>query len=388
MTRTPINVAFVNGGILGLLSYANWARHAFEDARDVHAEHLVLSEDPPFVERAIRRVLCARLFPDVHGWRNVDLARYRREMNAGLQARRRLLASGIDRFDVLHFHRQATAYASLDLMERVPSIVSIDCTQSCVLQDATTERERWSFGFNVRRDGEIFRRAFAIVSTSCWAEREVRRMYPDCQAPIHVIPNPVPLHVFDCAWPDARRARGNDRVQFLFMGGDFPRKGGYELLDAWVEGGFARQADLTLVTDWPIRRELPPGVQVRRHIRGQTPEWTHVWQSADVFVMPTHNEAFGLVYQEAAAAGLPAIGSRLNAVPEIISDGETGLLTDPGNRAQLIAAMETMMASPENRHRMGRVARQKIEKDADPHAHRRRIMALIAQAADGDGSRH
>ena len=46
--------------------------------------------------------------------------------------------------------------------------------------------------------------------------------------------------------------------------------------------------------------------------------------------MPTRNEAFGLVYQEAAAAGLPAIGSRLNAVPEIIADGDTGLLVTPG----------------------------------------------------------
>jgi hypothetical protein len=205
-------VAFVNGGILGLLSYANWARQAFGHGGDVRAEHFVLSEDPPFVERAIRRVLCAHVVPNLPGWYNVDLARYRREMNAGLQARRRLLARGLDRFDVLHFHRQATAYASLDLMERVPAIVSIDCTQSCVLQDATTDRERWSLGFNVRRDGEIFRRARAIVSTSHWTEHELRRMYPDCAAPIHVMPNPVPLTVFDRGWPDERRRRQNARV--------------------------------------------------------------------------------------------------------------------------------------------------------------------------------
>jgi glycosyltransferase involved in cell wall biosynthesis len=383
----PPRVAFVNGGILGLLSYASWARHAFDDGREIRAEHFVLSEDPPFVERAIRRVLCARLLPDLHGWHNVDLARYRRELNAGLQARRRLLERGPDRFDVLHFHRQATAYASLDLMERVPSIVSIDCTQSCVLQDAATDRERWSLGFNVRRDGEIFRRAFAIVSTSHWAERELRRMYPDCRAPIHVMPNPVPLDVFERAWPDTRRQRANPRVQFLFMGGDFPRKGGYELLEAWVDGGFARHADLTIVTDWRIGRDVPPGVFVLRRIRGRTPEWMHVWHSADVFVMPTRNEAFGLVYQEAAAAGLPAIGSWLNAVPEIIVDGETGLLAQPGNRAQLMAAMEAMIASPDRRHRMGRAARQKIEVDADPGAHERKIVALITQAADRDGSR-
>lgn len=378
-------MAFVNGGILGLLSYANWVRRAFAGGADIHAEHFVLSEEVPFLERAIRRPLCMRLFPSFAGWHNVDLARYRRELNAGLQARRRLRRSGVDRFDVIHFHRQATAYASLDLMERIPSIVSIDCTQSCVLQDATSARERWSLGFNVRRDGEIFRRAFAIVSTSRWAERELRRMYPDCRAPIHVMPNPVALDVFDHTWPELRRQRTNARVQFLFMGGDFPRKGGYDLLDAWVEGDFARRADLTIVTDWQIGRSPPPGVRLVRGVRTQTREWADVWRSADVFVMPTRNEAFGLVYQEAAAAGLPTIGSCLNAVPEIISDGQTGLLTAPGNCAQLIAAMNAMAASPDDRHRMGQAARQKIGVDADPDVHRQRIVALITQAVGRHG---
>jgi len=213
-------------------------------------------------------------------------------------------------------------------------------------------------------------------------------MYPDCTAPVHVMPNPVQLDVFARDWSDERRRRANARVQFLFMGGDFPRKGGYELLDAWIEGGFAREADLTIVTDWPVRRPVPPGVLLLHRIRGQTPEWRNVWHSADVFVMPTRNEAFGLVYQEAAAAGLPAIGTRLNAVPEIITDGETGLLADPGDRAQLIAAMKALAASADRRHHMGRAAREKIEQDADPDAHRRKVVALITQAAGRDGSRH
>ena len=374
-------VAFVNGGILGLQSYARWVRRAFADCNDVRAEQFVLTEDVPFVERAVRRVLCARLFPDLPGWRNVDLARYRMELNAGLQARRRLLARGLDHFDLLHFHRQATAYASLDLMERIPSIVSIDCTQSCVLQDATSARERWALGFNVRRDGEIFRRATVIVSTSHWAARELRRMYPDCAARIEVLPNPVPLERFDPAWPGQRRARETDRVRFLFVGGDFPRKGGYDLLDAWVEGDFPRRAELTIVSDWRIRRPLPTGVHLLNRIRSETPEWQNVWRAADVFVMPTRNEAFGLVYQEAGAAGLPSIGPRLNAVPDIIEDGKTGLLVTPGDRGQLIRAMEALLTSADLRNRMGEAARHKVEVDAAPDVHRRQLVALITQSA-------
>ena len=376
----PPRVAFVNGGILGLLSYADWLRQTFVDDREIHAEHFVLTENLSLRERIVRRALCARLWPDRLGGRNLDLARYRQELNSGLQARQRLLARGLDHFDVLHFHRQACAYASLDLMARLPAIVSIDCTQTCVLQDASSASERWSLQFNVRRDGEILRRAAAVVSTSHWTARDIRRLYPDCFVPIHVLPDPVALDLFDEGWADERRVRAAARPQCLFMGGDFPRKGGHDLLAAWDAGGFAGRADLTLVTDWPVGR-LPPGVRQQRRVRAQTPEWIAAWRAADLFVMPTRNEAFGLVYREAAAAGLPAIGSRLNAVPEIIDDGVTGLLVNPGDIAALAHALEALITSAELRERLGRNARVKIERDGNPDTHRQRLVALLVQLA-------
>jgi glycosyltransferase involved in cell wall biosynthesis len=376
---TP-RVAFVNGGILGLTSYADWARRTFADGRDIHAEHFVLSEDLRIGERITRRILCQQLWPNLSGSRNLDLARFRREMNAGLQARRRLLARGIDHFDVLHFHRQATAYASLDLMAQVPAIVSMDCTQACVLQGATSAVERWSLQFNLRRDGEILERAAAIVSTSRWTEEDVRCRYPRCRAPIYVMPNPVQLDLFDPRWIEERRAR-TSRPHCLFIGGDFPRKGGPDLLEAWVRGGFAGRADLTLVTGWPLRRPLPAGVRVMSGIRAHTPEWAEAWRAADLFVMPTRNEAFGLVYQEAAAAGIPAIGSRLNAVPEIIDAGRTGLLVTPGSVQELTGALDRLISSADLREQLGRAARMKVEQDADPDVHRMRLVELVKQVA-------
>lgn len=376
MTGRP-HVAFVNGGILGLLSYATWLRSAFSTGDDIDAEHVVLTEQLTLTDRLIRRALCQRLVPNVPGWRNLDRQRFRSELNAGLLARRRLLAHGLDRLDVLHFHRQATAYGSLDLMRRRPSIVSIDCTQTCALQHVHTDRERRSFAPDIRRDGAIFERAQAIVSTSRWAAADVGRMYPACTTPIHVLPNPVRLDIFDPAWLEERRTRDRPQPRCLFMGGDFPRKGGYLLLDAWQRGGFASRARLRLVTDWNIGVPLPDGVDVERGVIGQTPRWASIWRDADLFVMPTQNEAFGLVYQEAAAASLPAIGSRLNAVPEIITDGTTGILIEPTSRDELIAALERLIASAELRERMGRAARRKIEGDADPGRHRRALVELI-----------
>ena len=375
----PPRVAFVNGGILGLTSYALWARLAFANGGEIHAEHFVLSEDLPISERIVRRILCQRLWPDFRGSRNLDLARFRRELNSGLQARHRLRRRGLEHFDVIHFHRQATAYASLDLMTQVPSIVSLDCTQTCVVQDAAGALERWSFQPNIRRDGEILQRAAAIVSTSRWAADDIRRLYPACRTPIHVMPNPVPLELFDAGWIAERRARHGARPQCLFIGGDFPRKGGFGLLEAWTRGGFADRADLVLVTGWPVPTPLPAAVRVLPRIQAHTPEWTAAWRAADLFVMPTRNEAFGLVYQEAAAAGLPAIGSRLNAVPEIINDGVTGLLVTPDQPGELVETLDRLIASAELRERLGRAARMKIELEANPQTHRARLLALITQ---------
>lgn len=102
--------------------------------------------------------------------------------------------------------------------------------------------------------------------------------------------------------------------------------------------------------------------------------------------MPTQNEAFGLVYQEAAAAGIPAIGTDHNAVPEIIVDGATGLLVPPGDRHALVAAMDRLVGSPELRDRLGRAARRHIEATASPAAYFDRLTsAVLGLTAAGSG---
>jgi glycosyltransferase involved in cell wall biosynthesis len=193
------------------------------------------------------------------------------------------------------------------------------------------------------------------------------------------MPDPVLFEHFDAGWIAARRtrARAGGMPHFLFMGGDFVRKGGYDLIDAWRAGGFAGRATLELVTDWPVNRELPPGVMVTSRISAHSAEWSARWAAADAFVMPTRNEAFGLVYQEAAAAGLPAIGTRHNAIPEIIRDGETGVLVPVGDRAALVAAIDALVASAELRDRLGTRARAVIEQVADPARYMEKLTQIV-----------
>jgi glycosyltransferase involved in cell wall biosynthesis len=396
MSRAPTHALFINAGILGLKTFARFIEHAFANQQDgVQATQIVLSEGMTPAERAVRRLACSRWWHDGWGIANLDLLRYRAEWNAGWLARKRireLERSGM-RFDVLHFHRQAASYASLERIRRTPSIMSIDCTQRCVVGSARSRLEARTYAPNVRRDGEIFRAAKLIISTSQWAADCLREEYPDCTTEIAIMPNPVELDGFAPAWIDERHARATQsagyRPRVLFMGGDFRRKGGDDLLDAWRAGHLGTRARLDIVTSAPLEpRRLSEGVTVHTGVTAHSPQWRRLWRDADLFVLPTRNEAFGLVFQEAAAAGLPSIGTRINAIPELVHEGRSGLLVEPGAIDALTGALNRLIDSADLRRELGARGRDFVVRTAHPDAYRRELTAAIQHVArGGNGSR-
>jgi phosphatidylinositol alpha-1,6-mannosyltransferase len=88
-----------------------------------------------------------------------------------------------------------------------------------------------------------------------------------------------------------------------------------------------------------------------------------LYARAHVFVMPGEPhprrvEGFGLVYLEAAAQGVPAIASRINAIPEVVVDGTTGIVIEPGDLEALKHAIAELTQAPEERDRLGRQAQE------------------------------
>jgi len=381
-------VLFVNSGLLGQRTFARFVDRAFAGGDDIEARQVVLTDDLTLSDRIVRRLLCVRLAPNgTSRLKNLDLFRYRAELNAGLVARRRIRAlerSG-ERFDVLHFHRQATAYASLSRMRGTPSIVSIDCTQRLLVQRANGSMEARTYALNAARDGEVFRAARLIVAASRWAAECLRGDYPDCVTEIVVMPNPVEIRFFDEAWIAERAAQAASpgaRPRVLFVGGDWRRKGGADLLEAWRDAELGRVASLDLVTSAPLDPQaLPEGVTVHTGVAVQSPAWVELWRRADLFAMPTREEAFGIVFQEAAAAGLPAIGTRLNSIPELIEDGATGRLVTPGDRRALAAALRDLIADAAQRRAMGAQARARVIRLAHPDVYRARLASAIHRVA-------
>jgi glycosyltransferase involved in cell wall biosynthesis len=83
--------------------------------------------------------------------------------------------------------------------------------------------------------------------------------------------------------------------------------------------------------------------------------------SAHCFCLPTVQEAFGIVFAEAMAAGLPVVACRAAAVPEVVEDGRTGLLVDPGSPDALATAMETLLMNEVLRKELGAAGTRRVE---------------------------
>ncbi|MBB4634963.1 glycosyltransferase family 4 protein [Longimicrobium terrae] len=380
----PLRALFVNSGILGHASVARLIREAAARDESLTAEHLDLSADLTPRERIIRRVMCVGPAPGSAAGALTG-ARLRHELHAGVLAARRIRAREVAGagWDVMHFHTQAAAYASLRRMRRTPSVVSIDITQRLASAEVPAGIARMDYAPNAAWDRAVFRASSAVIATSRWAADDVIRAQPALASRVHVMPYPVPLDGFDAGWTAERAARpANAAVRVLFIGGDWVRKGGPELLDAWRAGGFAERAVLDLVTDWPGVSALDAGgVRVHRGVRAYTPEWFQRWRDADVFVMPTRGEAFGMVYQEAAAAGLPAIGTRINAIPELVQHAATGLLVDPEDGRALVQSLDRLIGDAALRQRLGTAARARIQRVGSMETYASRLSAILHEAA-------
>jgi glycosyltransferase involved in cell wall biosynthesis len=150
---------------------------------------------------------------------------------------------------------------------------------------------------------------------------------------------------------------------------------------------FARLGDkawqAVLVGDGPARAEIerlmaPFGTRVR--FTGAVPhtELPKIYAAADLYLWPAINEAYGMAFLEAQAAGLPVVAGRTGGVPAVVTDGITGRLTPVGDAASFAEAVAQLLDRPDERARLGAAAARRVASHHDEAAAARALAASLA----------
>ena len=130
-----------------------------------------------------------------------------------------------------------------------------------------------------------------------------------------------------------------------------------------------------------VRREMEArvaglGLSGRFRFLGFRTDVPRIVQAFDVIAVPSHIEPLGNATLEAMAAGRPVVGSRVGGIPEMVVDGETGVLVPPQNPAALADAIAPLVRDPALRMRMGAAARQRAATNFSIESHGGRLQHI------------
>jgi glycosyltransferase involved in cell wall biosynthesis len=344
---------------MGHATYGNFMREYFSKSLSSKVDFYWANEEREIPTRILVKLLS---FSFPNQWivkQNLDFNRFRLQIASAYIARQlayRKLSQ--EKYSALHFHTQLLAFLSVDLLRKIPTIVSIDMTNFQASQENTNPKFRWTYNPNIILEKRVFEAAARVITTTEWARRSVIENYNIDENKVKVIYPGINIVKFEP--PDRSKRDPKARYNILFMGGDFKRKGGEDVLEVFLTK-FSEVANLHLVTYAPIECKHP-NVYIYKNIKAYTPEFLELYYQADAFVMPTYADAYGTVFLEAMAAGLPVIATRLGPIREIVSHGETGFLIEPGDRHELACRIRDLIENPNLNREMGAKGRLVAER--------------------------
>jgi len=130
----------------------------------------------------------------------------------------------------------------------------------------------------------------------------------------------------------------------LFVGLDWKRKGGSDLVEAFkLVRETLPEARLTIVGAAPNLHI--PGCNVVGKLPPQ--DLDKYYQEASLFCLPTYVEPFGIVFIEAMTAHLPIVATRVGAIPDFVEEGRNGMMVEPGDIPALASALLRLLKNPE-----------------------------------------
>jgi glycosyltransferase involved in cell wall biosynthesis len=150
-------------------------------------------------------------------------------------------------------------------------------------------------------------------------------------------------------------------------------------------------ARVVIAGDGPLRAELEAqaaalGVRDRVLFLGSRPDTIEVIAAFDVFVLPSVVEGMSNALLEAMAVGRPAIATDVGGNPEVVVDGETGLIVPASDPHQLAASIQKLLEAPEMAAEMGAAGRRRVIERYQIDAMTRRIEELYDSLLAGNAA--
>jgi glycosyltransferase involved in cell wall biosynthesis len=222
-----------------------------------------------------------------------------------------------------------------------------------------------------RLEAQAANRCTGLIFSSDWACDEAARLYGTPANKLHSIP-------LGASWtPDLEAtelaavidARPDDRLDLLFVGKDWERKGGplaLEIARELHQRGSANVKLHIVGCTPPIPPELRELTQcygfLNAKIAAESALLKRLFLRSHFLLVPTRAECFGVVFAEAQAFGLPPISRAVQALPSIIVDGVTGILEPTHEGASAYVNRILMLVALRDRYRdMARAARARFE---------------------------
>jgi glycosyltransferase involved in cell wall biosynthesis len=231
------------------------------------------------------------------------------------------------------------------------------------------------------------RLAHGIVVNSDYIRRQLvaRDGVPD--AFMHTCRNGLNASIFSPTGPVRRPDIAEDGRVVGIVAYLRPEKSIGTLVEAFAGLRDSRHR-LVIVGDGPCREPL----EARVRMMGLSNRCTFVpgtadlaawYRGIDVFVLPTLNESLSNSLMEAMACGCCVIATNVGGNPELVRDGENGLLFEPGNAAELQNRLEMVLAAPDLRRALAHAARRTIEEGYTKELAARRMGELYQQQLNG-----
>ncbi len=206
----------------------------------------------------------------------------------------------------------------------------------------------------------------AVTAVSDWLRQTTLEQLCLENRPIEVIPNFVDPARYERVRdrPGARRwAQAGEKI-LVHVSNFRPVKRVMDVLEVFLRVRRVMPARLLLVGDGPDRAKVESRCRAEKccdvvTLLGQLQSVEEVMTGADLFLLPSESESFGLASLEAQACEVPVIAARVGGVPEVIEDGRTGLLYPLGDIEGMATGAIALLSDPERHARMAREARRR-----------------------------